>query len=199
MNYSVGVPNAAQSPGLFPAQSNTNFLRLKSIINAEHNFTDGSATAEGIHKQCTFVNRDTPGGLPAGNGVLYSKADSLGASQLNWYNGASNIQLTPYQTLLPIRVVGSASVANNAFQTIFTNPGYSYTGSAWVGVQGGTIFLNVTPVRWVGGSNSIEEINHGSAGDDRVPITFSGNDLRVQNKVGSTQTLVWSLIINRLA
>jgi len=94
MTFSIIVPNANQSPGLFPTQNNTNFQRIKDIVNNDHNWTNSSSASQGIHKQCTFINRTTPVGLPAGNGVLYSQADTTGASQLRWYNGASDVQVT---------------------------------------------------------------------------------------------------------
>src|SRR3569623_1017030 len=198
MTFNPSVPNAAQSPGLFPPQNSTNFTRLKTLINADHVFNDTAQTTDGVHRQCTMIARAMPVGLPVGtNSILYSWLDTLGRTQLRFYNGATDVQLTPPDELFPIRIVGSANVVNNAVQIIYPDPGFSYEGSAFVGVQGGTIFMNVTPVRWLGGTNSIEEINHGSAGDTRVPISFVGNNLTVKNKIGSAQIFVWSLIINR--
>ncbi len=89
MTFSITVPNAGQSPGFFPAQNNTNFSRLKDIINNEHNFLDTASTApeiaaQGIHKQVTLINKSaTVAALPAGNGILYSMNDAaLSTSQL---------------------------------------------------------------------------------------------------------------------
>jgi len=200
MTFNPTVPNAGQSPGLFPPQNNTNFAVLKTIIDRDHIFnnTPGVNDNTGTHRQVTLTVRGAPGSLRTStNGILYTILDTNSKAQLHWYNGSTDVAITPPIDLYPIRVVGSAVVANNAFQTIYVDPLFSYEGSAFVGVQGGTIFLNVTPVHWSGGSNSIEEINHGAAGDTRVPISFSGNNLRVQNLTGSSQTLVWSLIVNK--
>src|SRR6516225_3709628 len=123
MTFSIIVPNATQSPGLFPAQNNTNFQRLKDIINNDHNFTDSTSLGQGIHKQCTMINRDTPVGLPAGNGILYSQADGVGASQLHWYNGASDVTLTPPIVNAPLKVTGSVVLAGNATSSsVYTVP-----------------------------------------------------------------------------
>jgi hypothetical protein len=86
--YNIVVPNQGQSPGFFPQQNNDNFQRLRDIINNEHNFLNtaaspGEVAAQGIHKQVTLINKtSTVSTLPAGNGILYSKADTAGASQL---------------------------------------------------------------------------------------------------------------------
>jgi hypothetical protein len=137
MTFSIIVPNANQSPGLFPTQNNTNFQRIKDIVNNDHNWTDSTSASQGIHKQCTFINRTTPVGLPAGNGVLYSQADTTGASQLRWYNGASDVQITNSGEIL----IGSGSAALTTTSTnIFTVPdnsfGYMYlwrAGSLFTG------------------------------------------------------------------
>jgi hypothetical protein len=95
MTFSITVPNASQSPGLFPAQNNTNFQRLKDIINNDHNFTDTTAANQGVHRQVTLIDRSAPVGLPSGtNGILYSE-DVSGASQLRYYNGSQTYFLTP--------------------------------------------------------------------------------------------------------
>lgn len=93
MTYNPSIPNAAQSPGLFPAQAQTNFGRLQTIINADHVFNTTSAATDGIHKQVTMLNRSSPGSLPAGNGILYSR-NIAGTSQLFWYNGSAQRPLT---------------------------------------------------------------------------------------------------------
>ena len=98
MSYNPSIPNAAQSPGLFPAQNSTNFNRLKKIIEADHVFNDSSQTSDGIHKQVNLISKALnflpvlPGGS---NTMLYSKVDSSGANQLFYYNGASIVQVTP--------------------------------------------------------------------------------------------------------
>lgn len=126
MTFTILAPNAAQSPGLFPAQNNTNFTRLQAIINQEHNFLNTAPTpveSQGIHKQCTFINRASPGSLPAGNGILYSKPDAYGATQLRWYNGSSDNQITG----LPIVIgIGSIALITAIPSVIFTVPASSF-------------------------------------------------------------------------
>lgn len=136
MTFNITVPNAGQSPGLFPAQNNTNFQRLQEIINQEHNFLNKAPTpveSQGIHKQCTFINKTSfLSALPAGSGVLYSKADTVGASQLYWYNGSTTAQITPASFLVSGHILVPNGLASA--YTIFTDPGYKYQALGFVGV-----------------------------------------------------------------
>lgn len=101
MTFSIIVPNANQSPGIFPAQNNTNFSRLKAIINSDHNFLDTTAPTQGSHKKVSMINLPTaPTGLDSNSAILYSIGDSLGQSQLHFYNGANDFKLTPINSLL---------------------------------------------------------------------------------------------------
>jgi len=99
MTYDPNIPNAGQSPGLFPPQMNANLGRLKTIINADHVFNDTAQDTDGVHRQATFVERSmpaTPPGLPAGtNGIFYCWLDANGQAQLRWFNGNTDVQLTP--------------------------------------------------------------------------------------------------------
>lgn len=124
MTFSIIVPNASQSPGLFPAQNNTNFQRIKDIVNNDHNWTDSSSASQGIHRQATFINRGTPVGLPAGNGVLYSQADGTGASQLRWYNGATDTPVTRVGQILI--GTGSKALTTVSSGNMFTVPANSF-------------------------------------------------------------------------
>lgn len=100
MTFDPAIPKAAQSPGLFPTQNNTNYTRLKTIINADHVFNDTAASTDGVHKQMTLVSRAHPvGALPVGtNSMLYSFSGTT--QQLWFYDGSSHFQVTP---TMPIR------------------------------------------------------------------------------------------------
>lgn len=199
MTYNVTVPNATQSPGVFPAQSNTNFDRLKAIINQEHNFLDTEpvpADSQGIHRRCTFINQATPVALPAGNGILYSANDAGGLAQLNWYNGTSNVQITPGV----VTVVGSANVNAAAFETILANPGYDYVAWGWVtynqsqSVGSPAVFV----ASKFSATNGVISNTHQTS---FIPISYSGSNLRFQNSVipAGVQTFNWALSITRLS
>ncbi len=104
MSFDPNIPNAGQSPGLFPAQMNTDLARLKTIINAEHVFNDTAGVTDGVHRQMTTINRADPVSLiPGTNAVLYTKSKS-GASQLFFYNGVNIQQITPFAQIVKAMV-----------------------------------------------------------------------------------------------
>lgn len=145
MPYVITAPNALQSPSLFPPQANTNFSRLKDIIKADHNFTDSTATSQGIHKQVTMFNRSAPTGtVTVGNGILYA-TQTGGQSALNWYNG-TNYQIAP-PTLVPgftNVIVNTVTLASGASATIYPNPGFAYMAYVYFSQQDSSTFLNFT-------------------------------------------------------
>lgn len=95
MTFNPTVPNAGQSPGLFPAQMNTDLARLKALINAEHVFNNSVAADDGVHRQMTMVGRMAPVSLPAGTNGMYS-AQSFGSTfSPYYYDGVTNVQLAP--------------------------------------------------------------------------------------------------------
>ena len=95
MTFDINVPNSGQSPGIFPAQNNTNFSRLQAIISGDHVFNNTAQADDGVHKQVTLVARGDPVSLPSGtNGIFYNKLVSS-VSQLFYYNGTTVQQITP--------------------------------------------------------------------------------------------------------
>lgn len=124
MTFTILAPAQNQSPGIFPAQNNNNFQRLKDIINADHNFTDSFSASEGIHKQCRMINKavHVVGDVIEGNGELYCSPDASGQPQLNWYNESNNFQITPGV----LQIASSASVNRGSSTVIFADPGFSY-------------------------------------------------------------------------
>ena len=126
MTFSTSVPNASQSPGLFPAQNNTNFNRLKTIINADHNFTDSASGSQGFHRQASFINKTAPTvpvGLGSANGILYALNDSASESQLWWLSNATRKQITGAFAVL---ARGSQLIETTSTTTIYTVPDNSF-------------------------------------------------------------------------
>lgn len=96
MTFDPNIPNGSQSPGLFPMQMNTDLARLKTLINADHVFNDTAQSTDGVHRQVTIIARAIPTSLPGGtNGILYSWIDGLNQTQLRFYNGTNDFQITP--------------------------------------------------------------------------------------------------------
>lgn len=90
MSFNPNVPNASQSPGLFPTQNNNNFSRLQTIIEADHVFNATAQSNDGIHKQVKLLNAAVPVALVNGeNGIHFATTDSLGRSVEWYYNGVT--------------------------------------------------------------------------------------------------------------
>jgi hypothetical protein len=197
MSYNVTVPNAGQSPGLFPAQANTNFNRLQQIINNEHVFNNTlNIDTDGVHRQVTLIDRAKPASVPAGtNGVLYAKTVSA-TSQLFYFNGVVDTQITPNNgTLYPLTIVGSATVPSGGTVTAYADPGFEYNGIGTVNIQSTNIFGQYTIVR--SGANFKGTIDDNGTASPQ--FLFSGNNLQVKNTQLSPKILVWSLMLNRIS
>lgn len=197
MTYNPNVPNASQSPGLFPTQNNTNFARLKTIINADHLFNDTAQSTDGVHRQCTMIARAIPGALiPGTNSILYTWIDANNQAQLRFYNGDIDYQLTPNLTTSPTKLTGSVSLTGGQTSgNIFNIPANTF----------GTIFVNyVSPTasnqwRYLGfyrsGSSLVDAfIIKESNNTGRPNISISGANLRVVNGENSTKTVGYYII-----
>ena len=195
MTFNPSVPNPSQAPNLFPAQNSANFTQLRKIIAADHQFNNTAQATDGFHNQCTMIVRATPGSVPTGsNGVFYSALVS-GSAQLFWYNG-TNYQLTPPPDLFPIRIVGTDSFNGGQTKTIFADPGYVYAGTVfgWVDGESSLDFADVLR----SGSNYVHRLDSNTESTSRPTLLFTGNNLSMKNESGSTKTLRWSLIINKV-
>lgn len=128
MTFDPSVPNASQSPGLFPAQMNADLGRLKTIISGDHVFNDTAPSLppnnDGAHKQMSVVARVDPTGAPAPgtNGMLYAKIVGSTAKMFYYdgnrvfkmaqvlaavtFNNAGTIQGNPFNVNSPIALAG---------------------------------------------------------------------------------------------
>jgi hypothetical protein len=200
MTFNPSVPDASVAPNLFPPQNSANFTQLRKIIVADHQFNNTAQANDGFHNQCTMINRSAPGSLPSGaNGIFYSFLDANSQSQLSWYNGNTNHVLTPYDELLPIRIVGSAtSVGPGGTSVVLSDPGYQYMGSGFAALTNFATYRYQSVFH--GANNVVGEINSETfLSTSRPRFIFSGNDLLIQNTEGAlSRDLTWSIIINRV-
>lgn len=199
MTFDPNIPNAGQSPGLFPPQNNTNFARLKTIINADHVFNDTAQSTDGFHRQATMIARAQPVALPTGsNAILYSWLDGAGQTQLRFYNGANDFQLTP-QIAAPTKVTGSVALAGNATSgTIYTIPNNSF----------GTIFVNyISPAGnfyryymfYKSGNAFVDAtLIRDSDNSSKPNISISGSNIRVVNGNSAARTVGYYIIVESI-
>lgn len=196
MTFDPNIPNANQSPGLFPSQANANFARLKTIINADHVFNDSAESTDGVHRQSTMIARAQPVSLPVGtNSILYTWLDSLTQAQLRFYNGTDDFQITPTDTVISgtvdIAVVNTfykiATIPANVFGEVFLYKGrFIQTGNfvSDASVVNGYSYSQ----KFVSGSAASQILNLGYDGDGA-----SGLDLQVE-RAGSASgfTGIWT-------
>lgn len=134
MTFNVSVPNASQSPSVFPPQASTNWTRIRDNFNVDHNFLNTFANNQGMHKQVNFLAK-TSSSVPLpidSNGILFGYADPNvidPGTQLYWYNGNATYRITPGVQL----VVGSGSIAAGGSLGILSYPGYPYVYTGYVG------------------------------------------------------------------
>jgi hypothetical protein len=204
MSFDPIVPNANQSPGLFPTQNNANFTQLKKIIIADHVFNDAAQATDGFHKQVTYITRLilTPmDPLPTGaNAILYTFLDTNSQAQLAFFNGVTNITLTPPQAFYPIRIVEAQSLTAGQEVIAYTYPGFNYAGSGYALIQESVNFsyYSILKSKNVAGFSDTQVIREGGT-SVRPTFRYVGNNLMVKNNAGSTQIIQWSLIINRIS
>lgn len=191
MTFSTVVPNAGQSPGLFPSQNNTNFARLKTIINADHVFNDTAQADDGIHRQVTQVNRTDPVTVPAGaNSILYGKTASDSVNEQWFYDG-----VTPRQ--LNWRELSGTVAVSSTFATIAAIPTNCY-GEVYLFkdgfIQAGALVSDGSVVngysyaeKYISGSSASQILNLGFVG-----AGGSGLNLRVANTGSSSFDGNWT-------
>ena len=193
MTFNAAVPLNSDSPAIFPSQNQVNMARLQTLLGANHQFNLTAAADDGYHNLIVMTEQAPTGALP-GYGRLYVKTNG-GVVQLFYMDSTGReIQITPDDLLNPIKVNGSQSIGSGASVTIFA-PAYDYTGF-------GTVFITATNRQTTydfmrsSGSTNIHVLN--ANGSLPPTLSYSGTNLRVTNNSGGTQTIVWSLMVNRL-
>lgn len=193
MTYDPVTPNAGQSPGVFPTGNNTNFARLKTIINADHVFNDTAQADDGAHRKMTMVNLSAdPVALPAGtNGIVYSKVVS-GETQMFFYNGVRISQFTSGEVLL----TGTVAVTS-AFSTIVAIPANMFGEVYLYKARFIQVGAFVSDASVVNGYSYAEKFESGSGASQILRLGFdasgaSGLNLRVRNDSSSSFDGTWT-------
>ena len=193
MTFNTNVPDASQSPGLFPTQNNTNFTRLQAIIAGDHQFNNTEPSAppnnDGVHKQVTLINRANPSSVPTGsNSMFYGKAATDAVNELWFFDGGGFAQVNWRE------LVGTVVMNHSTFTKIATVPAgvygyvYLYSSCAATGpiISAGTFVSNSSTVngysyaqKFLSGSSANELIQLGN-----LSLGASGLDLRGINGTG---------------
>lgn len=94
MPYQTNIPNSAQSPGIFPAQSIDNFTRLKTIISSNHKFNDSAAADDGYHQNIKMLPIAVPSSDNTVGQAFANSSDATGP--LTYVDQANTrFQITP--------------------------------------------------------------------------------------------------------
>lgn len=105
MTFNPAVPLNSASPGLFPAQNQTNMTRLQTLISADHQFNLSAAGNDGYHN-LIHMTIQAPSGALANTGRSYVKISEGRIHKFYMDETGVEYQETP---TLPIR----ASVSFN--------------------------------------------------------------------------------------
>lgn len=189
MTYNPNRPNASESPGVFPAQANQNFTRLKTIINADHVFNDTAQADDGIHRQMTMVARATPVSLPVGsNAIAYTKLDSLGQAQLRYYNGTTDVAITPPVIVAAVNFNGTGAIGNQTIRSQLNVATVDKTATGTYTINFTTALANNNYiVQLTGMRNSASDISNGLvAGNATYGNSVSTTSLNIQFNGGSS-------------
>lgn len=97
---------------------------VTGVLPVDHRITgnDTLNPSDGFHNQVSFLNRSAPASLTnaingqASNAILYTINDGAGLSQLHFYNGTNDFQITPFLALRAS--VNFSTTAINGAQTI---------------------------------------------------------------------------------
>lgn len=193
MTFDALIPLASDSPGIFPAQSQANFTRLRDIIAADHQFNNSAAANDGYHN-LIHMTPQAPTGALAGVGRLYVK-DVAGVIQLFYRDSAgTEYEITPESTISPTLIYSSQNIAAATTVTVFADPGYKYTAIATAYLNGLQNFSSASCVLSAAIGNRVTFAQSLGA---FPTFSYFGGDLRVTNNAGIAQVVWWSIMLNR--
>jgi hypothetical protein len=99
MTFNAAVPLNSDSPGIFPAQNQTNMARLQTLLGADHQFNLTAAANDGWHN-VVHLTQQAPSGVLAATGRLYAKSSASRIHAFYMDDTGAEYQMTP---TMPIR------------------------------------------------------------------------------------------------
>lgn len=202
-NYLTNIPVNAQAPSLFPAQCRDNWLRLKQVIESEHNFVTTGSLSDGYHKVITFV-RQTGDPAMVSRGQLYTKeytptesSTSPSARDALFYEDTLGnvLQITPFGASFGIRLAGKLSALGaGATSPDITIGTFNYTAlvfAYWLDVSIRDSFYMVTR------QSTVQEINNPIIGGGTTPSVVAGssaNTIAIKNNDSAQRDIYYSIL-----
>lgn len=195
MTFNPLVPLSTDSPGIFPAQNQTNMSRLQTLLGADHQFNLTATANDGYHN-LIHMQPQAPTGALANIGRLYVKTGPDGQICLYYMNDAgTEYAVTPTDIIL----TGTVNiVASNTFYTIAAIPANVFGEIfLWKGrlIQTGNF---VSDGGVVNGYSYAQKYQSGSGASAILQLGFDGTgasalNLRVEiNGSGSGLTGIWN-------
>lgn len=99
MTFNAAIPLNSDSPSIFPAQSQTNYARLQTLVGADHQFNPTAAANDGYHN-LIHMTLQAPTGALASTGRLYGKSSAGRVHAFYMDDTGADYQITP---TMPIR------------------------------------------------------------------------------------------------
>jgi len=198
MTYNASVPQNSDSPSIFPAQAQTNFTRLLTVVGADHQFNLSAAANDGYHNLIHMTQQVAPAGALAATGRLYVKIQGPAVQLFYMDDLGVEHQITPIYDIAPFKVSGNTiSLASGASAIIYPTPAFDYTGFG-MAFYVGTVSSTTNSFLRVGGAANEHNIDQNNGGDVAPSMFYTGTDLKVTNNAAGARTLTYSLMINRL-
>lgn len=206
MTFDAAIPLAGNSPGIFPAQSQTNFQRLQAIIDADHQFNNTAAANDGYHN-LIHMTTQAPTGLLASTGRLYVKVVAGAVNLLYMDDLGTEYLITPQYLVTPIRITATVNLNDGQIYKIpsLVNPAYDYTANSTLYINN-TLLTNSAVLLKTGTfaspiiySSTATNFSVFYAIDDAFP-PGPGNPpttLYILNSTGNSQDFVLSIMLNR--
>lgn len=202
-NYLTNIPVNAQAPALFPAQCRDNWLRLKQVIESEHNFVTTGSLSDGYHKVITFV-RQTGDPATVSRGQLYTKqytptesSTSPAARDSLFYKDTLGnvLQITPFGASFGIRLAGKVNLGAAAISSDITIGTFNYVGFLFAHYEASSIIngRQSAIIRHSTLQSTFATSTTGNLQPSFLPGT-TPDSIRIQNNSGSTQDIYYSIL-----
>lgn len=198
MSFNPAVPLSTDSPGVFPAQNQTNMTRLQTLVGADHQFNLSAAANDGWHNLIHLIPQ-TPSGALAGTGRFYSK-DVSGSIQAFYMDQAgTEYQLTPTTSLGPTKITGHAVLNPATSQLVFNGAGSdNYAGFGVVYRVSTTTSRTVSFFRSFAISNVDQLATHGGSAAPTIAIVGGSLFVVASPSAGAAHDYYWSIILNTI-
>lgn len=190
MTFNPAVPLNSDSPSIFPAQSQTNFARLQTLLGSDHQFNLSAAANDGYHN-LIHMTIQAPSGALASTGRLYAKSSAGRIHCFYMDDTGAEYQVSP---ATPIRamvnfngtgVVGAQTIRSqfNVASVMKTGTGL-YTINFTTPMPDANYVVQVTGMRDSAGSQS-----HGTVlGSPTYSTSVSTTFVKVKFIGGSSST-----------